>query len=274
VSTEQYAPWVEGGADRKSTGPPKPAQLAARAEVRRVGAAPVVSRCRGVVSPRWVTRATKRSFDVVVAAVVLVLAAPLLAIVAALIVIDSPGPVFHRVERVGFRGRPLRMLKFRKMAVGAHGVALTTNGDARLTRVGALLACTRLDELPQLWHVLRGDMSLVGPRPEHLGFVARHPSAYRLILSVRPGLTGLSQLAYAEERAVLDATDPLGHYLRGILPQKVVLDCFYARHVGVAMDLRILAATARTLFLRQPIAVDRGSARLTLRRRPEADGTG
>ena len=220
------------------------------------------------------TRTTKRSFDVVVAAAGLVLAAPLLAIVAALIVLDSPGPVFHRVERVGFRGRPLRMLKFRKMAVGAHGVALTTNGDARLTRVGALLARTRLDELPQLWHVLRGDMSLVGPRPEHLGFVARHPSAYRLILSVRPGLTGLSQLAYAEERAVLDATDPLGHYLRGILPQKVVLDCFYARHAGLVLDLRILAATARTLFLRQPIAVDRRSARLTLRRRPEADGTG
>jgi lipopolysaccharide/colanic/teichoic acid biosynthesis glycosyltransferase len=269
VSTEQYAPTLERGADRKSKGPPELPQLAARVHVGRARAA-----ARAAAPPGWATRTIKRSIDFAVAAVALVLAAPLVAVVAALIVLDSPGPVFHRVERVGFRGRPLRMLKFRKMAVGARGVALTTNGDARLTRIGSLLARTRLDELPQLWHVLRGDMSLVGPRPEHLGFVARHPSAYRQILSVRPGLTGLSQLAFASERAVLDANDPLGHYLRGILPQKVALDCLYASRVGVAEDMRILVATALTLLLRQPIAVDRRSARLTLRRRPVPAGRG
>jgi lipopolysaccharide/colanic/teichoic acid biosynthesis glycosyltransferase len=212
--------------------------------------------------------ALKRAIDVAVAALALVALAPLLLLIALLIVIDSRGPVFYRAERTGFRGRPLRMLKFRKMAVGARGVALTTSGDARLTRVGSLLARTRVDELPQLWHVLRGDMSIVGPRPEHFGFVARHPRAYRQILSVRPGLTGLSQLAFERERAVLDADDPLGHYLTGILPQKVVLDCLYASRISLAQDLRILAATACTLLLAQPIAVDRRSGRLTLRRRP------
>jgi lipopolysaccharide/colanic/teichoic acid biosynthesis glycosyltransferase len=258
VTTEQYAPTLEAGADRKSKAPPESSHPAARVQLRRAPAA----------APGLATRTIKRSVDVAVAATALVLAAPLVAVIAALIVLDSPGPVFHRVERVGFRGRPLRMLKFRKMAVGARGIALTTDGDARLTRIGALLARTRLDELPQLWHVLRGEMSLVGPRPEHLGFVARHPDAYRQILSVRPGLTGLSQLAFARERAVLDARDPLGHYLTGILPQKVVLDCLYARRVGLGEDVRILVATVRTLLLKQPIAVDRRTARLTLRQRP------
>jgi len=214
-------------------------------------------------------RALKRTFDIVVAATALLVLSPVVALIATLVVLDSPGPVFHRAERVGFRGRPLRMLKFRKMHRGARGAALTANGDPRLTRIGGLLARTRLDELPQLWHVLRGDMSLVGPRPEHLGFVARHPSDYRRILSVRPGLTGLAQLAFADERGVLDASDPVGHYLTAILPQKVALDRVYASQCSVLQDLRILVATAVTLVLRLPIAVHRDTGRLTLRRRPQ-----
>src|SRR3954471_14004532 len=95
-----------------------------------------------------------------------VLLLPLLVAIALLVVVDSPGPVFYRAERVGFRGRPLMMLKFRKMHANAAGSALTTANDSRFTRIGALPARTRLDELPQLWHVLRGEMSLVGPRPE------------------------------------------------------------------------------------------------------------
>src|SRR3954470_1981723 len=107
--------------------------------------------------------ASKRIMDVTVAAIALVLTAPLMLIIALLIVLESPGPVFFRAERVGRGGRPLRMLKFRKMHVGAIGLALTVAGDRRLTKVGAVLVRARLDELPQLWHVLRGQMSLVGP---------------------------------------------------------------------------------------------------------------
>ncbi len=215
----------------------------------------------------WACRA-KRAADVVVAGAVLVLAAPLIALIALLIVLDSPGPVLFRVDRVGFRGRPLRMLKFRKMHARARGAALTGRHDARLTRTGAFLARTRLDELPQLWHVLRGEMSLVGPRPEHFGFVVRHPNEYSRILSVRPGLTGLSQLAFASESELLATDDPIEHYVTALLPQKVALDRLYAARWTPLHDLEIVLATLAMLLLRQPIAVDRGGARLTLRRRP------
>ena len=134
--------------------------------------------------------ATQRTIDVAVAAPALVVLSPVFAGIALLVVLDSPGPVLYRASRVGFRGEPLTMLKFRKMHPDAHGGDLTLAADDRLTRVGRWLARTKLDELPQLWHVLRGEMSLVGPRPEVPSFVARYPAEYRVILSTRPGLTG------------------------------------------------------------------------------------
>ena len=109
---------------------------------------------------------------------------------------------------MGHGSRELLMLKFRKMHADATGIALTTAGDARLTRIGAFLAKSKLDEIPQLWHVLRGEMSLVGPRPETHAFVERHRDEYEEILSVRPGLVGLSQIAFVAEGSILDAEDP------------------------------------------------------------------
>jgi lipopolysaccharide/colanic/teichoic acid biosynthesis glycosyltransferase len=211
--------------------------------------------------------AAKRGIDVAVAGLGLVVLSPLFAVVSLLVVLDSPGPVFFRAERVGFRGRPLRMLKFRKMRTGAGGVALTVAGDERLTRLGGWLVRTKIDELPQLWHVLRGEMSLVGPRPESPGFVSRFQEDYDVILRVRPGLTGYTQLAFAREGSILDPHDPQGHYLDALLPQKVGLDRLYAERVSTRRDLSILAATFVTLVLRQPVAVDRKTAALTLRRR-------
>jgi lipopolysaccharide/colanic/teichoic acid biosynthesis glycosyltransferase len=216
--------------------------------------------------------AVKRAIDVTVAALALLVLAPLLLLIALLIVVDSRGPVFYRAERAGFRGRSLRMLKFRKMRTDARGGALTVAGDARLTRLGGWLVRTKLDELPQLWHVLRGEMSLVGPRPESPEYVQRHAAAYDVILHVRPGLTGLTQLAFAREGAILDPGDPQTHYLRRLLPQKVALDRMYATHPSTRRDLSILAATFVTLVLRRPIAVDRATGRLTLRRRARREG--
>jgi lipopolysaccharide/colanic/teichoic acid biosynthesis glycosyltransferase/dTDP-glucose pyrophosphorylase len=212
--------------------------------------------------------AVKRAFDVVTAAVALAVLSPLLVLIALLVVLDSPGPVFYRAERAGFRGRPLRMLKFRKMHREARGVALTVSGDERLSRLGAWLLRTKLDELPQLWHVLRGEMSLVGPRPESPCHVDRVRVDYEEILDVRPGLTGYTQLAFAQEAWILDPNDPQGHYLNSLLPQKVALDRLYASRFGTRRDIKILIATIVTLVLRQPVAVDRTSGALSLRRRP------
>jgi lipopolysaccharide/colanic/teichoic acid biosynthesis glycosyltransferase len=210
---------------------------------------------------------TKRAFDIAIALVVLLVLAPVLAAVALLVVLESPGPVFYRAERIGYRGRPLRMLKFRKMYDGASGPALTLAGDRRLTRVGAVLARTRLDEAPQLWHILRGEMSLVGPRPEDPRFVACHPDEFSRILAVRPGLAGWSQLAFADEGRLLSREDPHAHYVRAILPQKVALDVMYAERVSLRRDLKILAAISVAVGLRVPIAVNPATGALTLRRR-------
>jgi lipopolysaccharide/colanic/teichoic acid biosynthesis glycosyltransferase len=211
----------------------------------------------------------KRAIDVTVAVLALILLSPLFVLIALLVVLDSPGSVFYRADRVGFRGAPLRMLKFRKMHPTAHGAALTTADDDRFTRVGTWLARTKLDELPQLWHVLRGQMSLVGPRPESPSFVERHASDYDVILTTRPGLTGYSQLAFAREGAILDPDDPHGHYVSALLPQKVGLDRMYASRLSTRRDLRILTATFMTVFLRKPVAVHRGTGALTRRRRPK-----
>jgi lipopolysaccharide/colanic/teichoic acid biosynthesis glycosyltransferase len=211
--------------------------------------------------------AVKRAIDMIVAAVALLVLAPVLAAIALLIVLDSPGPVFYRAERIGFRGRPLRMLKFRKMRTDARGGALTVADDERLTRLGAWLVRTKIDELPQLWHVLRGEMSLVGPRPESPEYVARFAGAYEVILRVRPGLTGYTQLAFAREGSILDPQDPYTHYVTRLLPQKVALDRLYATGLSTRRDLRILGATIVTVVLRKPVAVNRATGRLTLRRR-------
>ena len=219
--------------------------------------------------------ALKRTLDIVGAVVALVILAPVFALIALLVVIDSPGPVFFRCERAGFQGRRLRMLKFRKMHSDATGGLLTVANDARLTRVGTWLVRLKLDELPQLWHVLRGDMSLVGPRPESPDFVLRFDADYRQILRVRPGMTGFTQLAFAREGRILDPRDPCGHYVRALLPQKVMLDRLYAARPSVRRDLAILVATLATVALRVPFAVNRTTGALSLRRRPArgaADG--
>ncbi len=214
-----------------------------------------------------VDRGAKRTLDLTVAGTLLLITLPMTLLACAMIVIDSPGGAFYRAERAGFRGRRLRMLKFRKMVNGASGRALTTDDDERFTRVGGWLAKTKLDELPQLWHVLKGEMSLVGPRPEDPSFVERHGGAYDHILSVRPGITGLSQLAFAEESRILDDEDPLGHYVDRLLPQKVNLDRLYASQRTVLLDLKILLWTVMAVILRRQVAVHRGSGSMNLRKR-------
>jgi lipopolysaccharide/colanic/teichoic acid biosynthesis glycosyltransferase len=210
----------------------------------------------------------KRSFDALVALTLLTAILPLFVLIALAIKLDSPGPVFYRVRRVGYRGRTLMMLKFRKMHHDATGIPLTANADERLTRIGKALARTRLDELPQLWDVLRGRMSLVGPRPEDPGFVALHVDAYEHILTVRPGITGLSQLAFAQEHKILNEEDMIADYVKRILPQKIGLDTMYASSYRIRMDLAVFGWTVIAMLLRKPVAVHRATGRMGVRKRP------
>jgi lipopolysaccharide/colanic/teichoic acid biosynthesis glycosyltransferase len=213
-------------------------------------------------------RARKRALDLIVSTLLLLALLPALVALAILVRLDSPGPSFFRCDRVGYRGRPLRMLKFRKMRCDAAGAPLTKADDERFTRIGRFLARYKLDELPQLWHVFTGEMSLVGPRPESPDFTQRYAeSYYRDILTVKPGVVGLSQLAFADETRVLDPDEPIRHYVEVLLPQKIRLDRLYAANVSVWLDIRILFWTFVTVVLRQPVAVHRESALMSLRHR-------
>jgi hypothetical protein len=162
----------------------------------------------------------------------------------------------------------LRLLKFRKMRSDAAGPPLTVDRDARLTSIGRLLTRTRLDELPQLWQVVTGELSLVGPRPEDPVFVLDRVGDYSVILQVRPGLTGLAQLAFADECHILSRSDPIADYLERLLPQKCALDRLYVERASFALNVRILVWTIVPLLLRRPVSVDRTSGAIGLRRRP------
>ena len=186
-----------------------------------------------------------RAFDLAVTIAVLPFALVVGAVIAVIIFVDSPGPIFYRSTRVGHGGERFQMLKFRKMRRDATGAPLTTFRDERLTPIGEFLVATKLDELPQLWNVLRGQMSIVGPRPEVEEFVAMYADEYRHILTVVPGITGPAQLEYIEERHLLaDAHESARLYADEILPRKIAVDLEYIRNQSLRTDLRILARTA------------------------------
>jgi lipopolysaccharide/colanic/teichoic acid biosynthesis glycosyltransferase len=214
--------------------------------------------------------AISRAVDLAIAAILLAALLPLILMIALCIVAESRGPVFYGARRVGYRGREFRMLKFRKMRVDACGPQLTASSDPRLTRVGSVLTNLKLDELPQLINVLRGEMSLTGPRPEDPVFVACFPGEFQEILSVRPGMTGLCQIAFAREREILSTDDPVGHYIDCILPQKLSLDRVYVRRRGMVLDGRILLWTAAATVFRTEVAVDRTTGAMGRRRRRTA----
>ena len=209
----------------------------------------------------------KRGFDLVVALTLSIALAPALLLLAFLVRLDSPGPVFYRCRRVGFGGETFEMLKFRKMHVHAAGAHLTAHADDRFTRAGKWLARLKADELPQLWNVVRGEMSLVGPRPESPVFARSFPQDFDQITRVRPGIVGLSQLAFAEESRILDPDDPTSHYVGRILPQKIALDRMYAERWHFRVDLRVVLWTAAAVLLRRPVAVHRETGKMRLRRR-------
>jgi lipopolysaccharide/colanic/teichoic acid biosynthesis glycosyltransferase len=202
----------------------------------------------------------KRLFDFVVALIGLILLAPVLLVVCLLIKLDTPGPAFYKGDRIGENGEPFKMFKFRTMVVNADqvGPALTRGGDPRVTRLGRVLRKWKLDEIPQLLNVLRGEMSLVGPRPESPGYVKHYTPEQTKVLRVKPGVTGLTQVRYRHEEALLSrCANPEADYIEKIMPHKLALDLEYVQKQSLAFDIALILQTF--LSLSRAEASDYGS---------------
>jgi len=192
----------------------------------------------------------KRLFDLFVSLAGLVLLFPLFVAIAIAIKLDSPGPVFFRGQRVGRGGHLFSIYKFRSMVAGAaqRGPGITAAGDARITGVGKVLRRAKLDELPQLLNVVRGEMSLVGPRPEDPRYVALYTSEQRRVLDVRPGITSLASINYRNEEAILSQSDRDNVYVSKVMPDKLAIELVYLDKQTFWRDLGVLALTFLALF--------------------------
>jgi lipopolysaccharide/colanic/teichoic acid biosynthesis glycosyltransferase len=196
----------------------------------------------------------KRLLDLIVAICGLMLTSPLLVLISLAVRLESHGPALFRQWRVGRYGKEFEILKFRSMSHDSPaGPLLTAAGDRRITRVGALIRSTKLDELPQLWNVLRGDMSIVGPRPEVPRYIAMYsPEQRRIVLSVRPGITDDASIEFADESKLLAAADdPEAFYATRILPRKIELYEKYVASQSAAHDISIMIRTFLRI-LRRP----------------------
>jgi lipopolysaccharide/colanic/teichoic acid biosynthesis glycosyltransferase len=197
-------------------------------------------------------RVWKRFIDLVGSLIGLILLFPFLILVGLLVKCSSRGPALYWQVRVGLDGQHFRIAKFRSMVAGAEriGPAITSSGDARITQLGSLLRKCKVDELPQLWNVLKGEMSLVGPRPELPRYVAEYSEREKLVLSVRPGITDPASIRYRHEEQVLAKSgNPEEFYKRVVLRDKLALNLGYVRQISFALDMRILLQTLRSLFV-------------------------
>ena len=193
----------------------------------------------------------KRTMAIVCALIGLLVLSPILVLIALAIKMDSPGPVFYRQERTGRGGVPFSLFKFRSMHIDADRLQAITVGkrDARITSAGHFLRRFKLDEFPQLINVLKGDMSLVGPRPELKKFTDLYTTGQRLVLSVRPGITDPASIRFRNENEMLEGkTDPIDYYIHEILPVKLSLNLQYIQDQSVLKDIRIIFMTVVSIF--------------------------
>lgn len=190
----------------------------------------------------------KRAFDIVCAALGLLVLSPVLLLCALLVGLTSPGGVLFRQERIGRNGVSFTIYKFRSMRKDNAGLKISTSSDSRITPVGRILRKTKLDELPQLWNVLKGDMSFVGPRPEVREYTDLYTPEQRQVLLVRPGITGLASIRYRNENDLLSAsTDPNRTYIEEVMPAKLALDLEYIPRACVSYDVRLILETLVTV---------------------------
>ncbi len=210
--------------------------------------------------PHGIHAAAKRAFDLTASIAGTVVLAPVLVAIAVAVRADG-GPVIFRQIRVGRGGRTFRMWKFRSMVPNAErlGPLLTVAGDVRVTRVGAWLRRTKLDELPQLWNVIVGEMSLVGPRPEVTRYVDRYSADERRVLDLLPGVTDPASLRYLdEEHELAAAADPESVYVTHIMPEKIRLNLEHARSATVLRDALVIAQTLHALTVTRRRTAARG----------------
>ena len=191
----------------------------------------------------------KRLFDITVSLIGLIILIPVFIVVAILIKLDSPGPVLFKGKRVGQNGRPFYILKFRSMVPDApqKGATITCKDDPRITRIGGFLRNTKLDELPSLVNVLKGEMSLVGPRPEAPAWVERYTPQQQVVLTIKPGITGLAQIKYRSEEDLLSQTNWEAECFP-IMNDKLNIDLHYVKNRSFIRDIRILLGTVVVLF--------------------------
>jgi lipopolysaccharide/colanic/teichoic acid biosynthesis glycosyltransferase len=186
----------------------------------------------------------KRLFDVVASALGLIVLSPLLLLTALAVRLFDGAPVLFVQERIGRGGKPFRMYKFRTMKVNNGGPQITVGGDARITKTGRALRKTKFDEFPQLWNVLKGEMSFVGPRPEVARYVDLYAPADREILNLKPGITDPASLIYSNESEILARqTDPEKYYVEVVMPHKIAINRAYAKHANLFTDLKMIAYT-------------------------------
>ncbi|MCB0764666.1 MAG: sugar transferase [Flavobacteriales bacterium] len=193
----------------------------------------------------------KRIFDIVTSATALLVLLPLLLVLGIAVFVSSPGGAFFTQVRIGRHGKPFGLIKFRTMRPDSEGQGQLTIGgrDPRITGVGRILRRTKSDELPQLLNILKGDMSVVGPRPEVPRYVALYSPEQRHVLSVRPGLSSLASIAYINENEILGrSADPERTYIEEVMPAKLALDLQYVKQQSLALDLRIVLRTIRRLL--------------------------
>lgn len=187
----------------------------------------------------------KRAFDIIASGAGLIVLSPLLILIALIVRATSPGPALYQARRVGRHGTEFKLYKFRSMRPDADkaGPKVTVKGDPRITPVGRILRKTKFDELPQLLNVLKGDMSLVGPRPEDPKYVALYTPAQRAVLNVRPGITSPASVTYRDEESVLARDDWETYYTEVVMPAKLAIDIEYAQNASLWRDIGIIFKT-------------------------------
>ncbi len=192
-----------------------------------------------------------RLFDLLASTVGLIILSPFLLLTALLVKLTSPGPVFYRALRVGKNGKLFHVYKFRSMVINADkvGPAITSKSDARITPIGKFLRRTKLDELPQLINVLKGEMSLVGPRPEDPRYVSLYTPEQRQLLTVRPGITSAASLTYRHEERILIGADWETIYRNKIMPAKLAIDLDYLSQRTLCTDIYLVLRTIANMFM-------------------------